>query len=607
MRLACTQCRHQLTLDDRLADRTTIVLCPECGWRCKVEGPLEPASFTVTRRSGATLSAADVAEVQALLATGVLAPSDTIEAPGMPPVAVDELEGFEPFFGPPSDRDRWTPPYGSAAASGASPASRSDRPSSARMSMGGAPPVPRTLRPIPASVATPDDEPPVSEAPPPPLAVDAIARPSVPSIRATATSTQPDPTSSPPPRADDPRPGRRWLGPAARIAVPGALAVLAIVIAHELRDARDRERADELVRTGEAALASGQLDLAKERFDQASALRPVSGRLLVGAARVAIEQADDAWLRRRMIADGDEDERRRLDQSLAELSARADRLANMALAAMPKDGAAVALAADALRLDGNLERARSLAAGLPQTSSDPETDYVRAMLVVAGDGPITDEAVAALERAAERSFHPARARSALVYAHARRSERARALAEHDRLTRLTQPAPLAGALRAFIDRAAPAVPVAAVASVPAPVPPPLPEKKVEPRPVTPREILRQADIDLRAGKLDRAHRSYARVLDMSRGQETDARIGLARVARARGDLEAARQELEGAVANDPRSLRGRAALADLEWEVGDRAIARQLYRQILVDFADRDLPAGFRGRAEPPSTLPDPH
>jgi len=133
-------------------------------------------------------------------------------------------------------------------------------------------------------------------------------------------------------------------------------------------------------------------------------------------------------------------------------------------------------------------------------------------------------------------------------------------------------------------------------------------------------MLRQADVDLRAGKLDRARHSYTRVLEVAQGHETDARLGLARVARARGDKEAARQELDAAVAGDPSSARANLALADFEWESGDKDAARRRYQQILVDFKGREIPARVHQRAgaksdevEPrgahdgPSTAPDAH
>ena len=83
-----------------------------------------------------------------------------------------------------------------------------------------------------------------------------------------------------------------------------------------------------LLAAGEKALADGNLDVAKESFDKASALAEKDPRVLLDVARLAAVRADTPWLKSRLLAADAADENRVAKDELTERSAAAKKAAN---------------------------------------------------------------------------------------------------------------------------------------------------------------------------------------------------------------------------------------------------------------------------------------
>jgi len=652
MEFVCEECAAKHAIDDELARRSGVGLCPECGFRYSIVGSLlveNHEDWIVVKANGSRVVARSLADVQLMLATGALDVLDLLEVPGAGTHRLGDIEGLR-SFGP--DRagqvaSRDTPPYGAGRLEDDNEGSIVAG-STASWRLSSTPLFRETLRPV--SDGSPQEL--VSPA----LVQSTTKRPSsAPSAGTSRPVELPSPGESVAPsgapgesqemrtnsplvplgsassngprsptrraRADIPQAGRRgWViaGALAAVAVLGSLGVSRLVA----EPRRDRAVADELLRGGEAALDCDQVAVAKEQFDKASALVPVSGRLLQDAARVANTQADEEWLRRRLVSGEARDELRRTEQSLLGLSVRATKLSLQAMSESPNDPLARALAVDALRIFGDLERARVLADGLPSTAVDGDFAYVRAMLMLAEDGPVRGEAIDLLRHAVLGTSGRSKARSALVYALARRGE-GTAL-ESDRMSNLTQAAPLAEMLRAYATRTAPssavegprpnadAGPRDGGASPGATVAAASPSRALEARSngggsSGPAAVLRRAEVELRAGRLERGRQLYLRLLDGSSGLGVEAHLGLAKVARAEGDLEAARHHFEAAEQLAPHTAQAQLLLADDEWSCGEIASASQRYRQIVDTFTRIEVPLRARERAarSPPAQSDD--
>ncbi len=88
---------------------------------------------------------------------------------------------------------------------------------------------------------------------------------------------------------------------------------------------------------GEKALADGNLELAKESFDKASALSEKDPHVLLGLARLAAVRADVLWLKSRLLPADAADDHRITRDGLSELSANARKAADDALLVAPED------------------------------------------------------------------------------------------------------------------------------------------------------------------------------------------------------------------------------------------------------------------------------
>lgn len=205
------------------------------------------------------------------------------------------------------------------------------------------------------------------------------------------------------------------------------------------------------LREGEQALADGDVEAAKEAIDKAGLLGESDPAVAIAALRLAVVRADVAWLRVRILADGDSllpSAKRDLEQT----ADRANKAAEHASKLAPGDPAVLRHRVDALRLAGDRAAARALVGGLGAQSTNPEAVLALAALDLAEDKPDWRTVVERLRSAGAAEQNLGRAKTMLVYALARSGALADARAELDRLAALPKPHPLVQTLRVFVDR-----------------------------------------------------------------------------------------------------------------------------------------------------------
>lgn len=364
--------------------------------------------------------------------------------------------------------------------------------------------------------------------------------------------------------------------------------------------------------SGEKALADGNLELAKESFDKASALAEKDARVLLDVARLAAVRADMPWLKSRLLAADAADDIRLTKDTLAELSLAARKAADDALAVAPDDPAALRAKIDALRISGDRDGARAMVGKVASSASQPETAYVLAALDLAENEPLWSSLIERLRVAASAESGPGRARAALAYALARSGDGAAAKAEVDRLASMSRQHALLPQLRAFADRAKPAGKVAfgpdgGTAASGADAGRHGPRDRGEPgagdrgdrgKPAGDgRQLVAQGEAARMRGDNDRAQGLFAAALDRN-PNDAEALNGLAAIAHSRRDLNGARASYKRVLSINPSYVPALVGLADVDWESGDRASAMKTYKEIVDRFPEGSYPARVKHRVD---------
>ncbi len=360
-------------------------------------------------------------------------------------------------------------------------------------------------------------------------------------------------------------------------------------------------RAVQFLADGERAMADGNLDLATESFDKASALGERDPHVRLDVARLTAIRADIPWLTLRLLPEGAGDEVRATQQQLSDLLPALRRAADEALSAAPGDAAAAREKVDALRILGERDAARALVAKMG-SASQPETSYVLAALDLADVGPLWTTVVDRLRIAAAGEGNLGRARAALVYALARAGDAAGAKAELDRLASLARPHPLVAPLRAFLARGS--APVTSDAGAPpsnAPIPVPVASAPSHPplagEAADPRAILQQAAEAENRGQLSRAAKLYEDALRFD-ARSSEALAGLGSVALKQGDYATARLHFGKALAINPNYVPAIVGQADALWAEGDRGAAVGKYKDLVDRFPESSgFPSYVKTRA----------
>ena len=361
-------------------------------------------------------------------------------------------------------------------------------------------------------------------------------------------------------------------------------------------------RAAQFLSEGERALVDGNLDLAKESFDKASALGEKDPSVRLDVARLAAIRADIPWLRIRLLPETANDDLRATQQQLSDLLPALRKEADDALSAAPDNAAAVRVKVDALRILGERDAGRALVAKLGG-ASQPETSYVLAALDLAEAGPLWTTVIDRLRVAAAGEGNLGRARAALVYALVRAGDVSGAKAELDRLASLSRPHPLLAPLKAFLTHvsgkaASDAGTSAAVAASARGTP----DVIALPRPTggesaDPRAVLQQAADAENRGQLPRAAKLYEEALRLD-ARSSEGLAGLGSVALKQGDNATARLQFGKALAINPNYVPALVGLADALWAEGDRNAAVAKYKDLVDRFPESSgFPSYVKTRA----------
>jgi tetratricopeptide (TPR) repeat protein len=398
-------------------------------------------------------------------------------------------------------------------------------------------------------------------------------------------------------------------------------------------------RAQSFLAQGEGAMADGNLDVAQEDFDKASALAERDGRVLLDQARLTAAKADVPWLKLRLLPPDAVDDLRTTKAQLDDVVVRARRQADEAVAAAPQDPAAVRAKVDALRLSGDRDAARAEVARIGGLTGQSETAYVLAALDLAEPAPLWSTAIERLRSAAAVEGNGGRARSALVYALVRSGDVPGARSEVAKLEGLARPYPLLPNLHAFIAKAPAAAPDSASSAAPARVvapraTPPVPAAAPAPAPPPaapapaaaaaeavgaavggdPRVAMQAAAQAIKKGDFSRARSIYQGIVDRN-PNDSEAVAGLGDVARLQNDSSAAIAAYKRAITINPSYLPALLGVADTEWARGNRAAAAKAYGDIVDRFPEGTYPsyvsqrvegAGTPGASPQPAARPEP-
>jgi TolA-binding protein len=366
-------------------------------------------------------------------------------------------------------------------------------------------------------------------------------------------------------------------------------------------------RVAELLDDGERALIDGDVDVAEEAFDKASALAEHDVRVLRDQSRLAALKGDVAWLELKLLAQSASSEQRTATAQLESNVARAKRTASEAYGLAPDDPANACALIDAFRLEGIPGAARALVSKVMTRSGDREVAYVLAALDLTEPEPMWSTVIERLRVSAASDVQAGRARAALVYALGRSGDRAGAATELGKLDVAKRPYPLLPALHRWIDGLA-APPSASTTHSAARKPSGLSPSMTSPQAGSDVAAVEGVSFDagaamqaaaaaLRSGAYARAEQIY-RALVARNDRDSEALSGLGDVAHAQGDIGGAVAAYRRAIMVNPSYLPALVGLADSEWAAGDRAKAQRAYSNVVDHFPEGTYPAYVKERSE---------
>jgi predicted Zn finger-like uncharacterized protein len=387
----------------------------------------------------------------------------------------------------------------------------------------------------------------------------------------------------------------RWI---AGVVVVGVLGLLGATVGRrfltqltgmaEIKTSSDA-RVAKFLSEGARLADEGDFEGAKEEFDKAAALAEKDPAVLTALARLETLRADVSWLKLRIIDPSSVDLVQATYRELGRRVGKAHVAVDRAFAVSPEDPAVLRARVDALRLNGEADKAREWLAPLSANASVPENAYVLAALDLADPAPVWPSVIDRLRTAAAAERDPGRARAALIYALARANRMSEAEAEFAKIDGRPKAHPLLEELRAFLLRAKRSVAAGGDAppKIAAVDTSKLPKLDTSPAPDDARPLagdfrtrLSQASAALRQGDLDRATRLYDSVL-ADQPRNTEALSGLGDVAKARHDPTLAAQMYDRVLTENPNYWPAILASADQKWDAGDRSGALVLYRRLL--------------------------
>lgn len=662
MDVRCPRCGTEYEFDDALvSERGTTVKCTNCAHQFKIRsntGAFVPERWVVRTSSGRELVYTSLRDLQRGIAQRQVGPEDLLSRGSQSARPLGSIAELEPFFGaraptpapkgqPPRTLAGVAPPANATVqaarapsippgARGPLPPITPPPPAAAAPISEELPTLPRNARPdnraegdVPSTVPAPQHlyapPSPAPAIPPAPVVREAPVQmtPTPPEVRAAYRDSL---SSIAPPSLPQRRAGSRWI---VGVVVLAAVGLLAGTVGKRFLLRQDAAttattgavdpRVGTLLEEGKRAIEDGDLEVAKEKLDKASALAEREPAVLVAIARLEVARADLLWIELRALDPKDDAKVQDTHRQLGRRVGRAQQAVEAALAVAKGDPVAQRAQVDALRLAADLKGARALVAPLAANASDPDNAFTLAALDMAESEPVWASVVERLRVAASAERGLGRARAALVMALARSGDAAQAQSELGKLETLARVPTLAAALAGFVKRVSSAPRDAGVDALVATVDPSkLPLLDTAPRAGEPEESdsdfrgqLKAAQNALAAGELDRAERLFNSVL-AKHPDNTEAIAGLGDVAKQRRDPAKAGEMYDKVLKGNPTYLPALIGSADQKWDSGDRAGALALYKRVLEQagpgstYGQRAAARIAQGAGAAPAAAPEP-
>jgi tetratricopeptide (TPR) repeat protein len=351
--------------------------------------------------------------------------------------------------------------------------------------------------------------------------------------------------------------------------------------------------------TVDQSVSVGDIDQAVAALDRATRVAPRDPAVLLSRAKLAVERADAAWLIRRATPGAPSDGANYEDFVRAAGEARST--SEEAVRALPGSDDARRVLVNALRIFGEIDRGREIAAAL-QDRTSPETSYALATLDLMSPGVPPEGAAARLKQNAWVGGIPGKGRATLVYALVRAGDLDGANTEIDKLALLARLHPASAALRALIDttRATATPPPAPAPKRAKPSATKLCPEDFKARHKDAHSIVREAVNARCRGDVDGARKLYQSILDVT-PSDPEALCGMGDIARQEDNWDTARNFYAEALRANASFMPAALGAADVEWEVGNLPVAQRKYREILDAFPNATTPPRVQERAAPPT------
>ena len=381
----------------------------------------------------------------------------------------------------------------------------------------------------------------------------------------------------------------RWL----MVILLGALVSLIAMWAHYKQaqsgqndTANNAAALERRLQTAREALRSGDINLAHENLQATQSLGTRDTRWLTLTARYDIARADMSWLAVRLADPNDTSRLESLKRELSQNVAQSIKALTAVESLATQDPDIASARLDAQRINGDLDKARDMAASLKARNPTPELAYSLASVELMQQRPRYKEVFDWLGQARAQDSGLGRAPVMLVLACIAGNRMESARAEVQRLKLASRSHPLLADIEAYLRRVADQAMAAEQAgAADAGTAANADAGEAE----TMAEVTREGDFRLRLrraveslgrNELTRAEQLFRSVL-AERPKDTEAWTGLGDVARRHGNTANAISYYERVLSSNGQYLPALSALAEVKWKSGDREGAATLYRRIV--------------------------
>ncbi len=393
-------------------------------------------------------------------------------------------------------------------------------------------------------------------------------------------------------RAEGSRTGR-WLAAILFVALVSLAAVFALHKQSQSGGAEspaDVAKLDQRLQGAREALQAGDLSLAHENLQASLKAGANDPRWRTLTARYDIIRADMGSLAVQLVEPADTNRASVLKRELADNVTQSLQALTAVDSVAASDPELDPVRIDALRLSGELEKARALAAKVQSGTPTPALAYSFAALELTQPSPRFKEVFEWLGQARAQDSGLGRAPVMLVLACAAGNRMENARAELQRLKLAARAHPLLTEMETYLRLMAEKAQPQNVVTPDAGAPAAAEASEAEALADVTREgdfrlRLRRAVESLARNELTRSEQLFRSVL-AERPKDTEALTGLGDIARRHGNTAGAISYYERVLANNGQYLPALSALADMKLKSGDRAGAAAMYRRVVDQVGD---------------------